>query len=207
MTQISPSLYDEKKASEVAFYFLMRARALGGSVTKLRLLKWMYLAERLAYQQFGEPLTGDVLTSMQHGPVPDTTRKHIERPAAVAARNGSWESVVAVEDGPKHKHQYVSIRPSCGYVTADDLRQLSDAEVEMLDEVWMHFGKWNSGQLEKYLHDRRHTPEWKWAPGDKSNPIELETLLGAVGYEEDEISSLVKNIQATESIHAAFSRE
>jgi hypothetical protein len=35
----------------------------------IKLIKLMYLAERLSLQRYGEPLTGDRLVSMPDGPV------------------------------------------------------------------------------------------------------------------------------------------
>jgi len=202
MTQLSRASFSETKASEVALYFLLRAREHDRSVTKLRLIKWMYLAERMSYEQFGEPLTGDTLCSMQHGPVPSTTLYLVERPHVVTGSNGAWKSVVNVVR--EKNHEYLNIRSDCQYESTDDLRHLSDAEVELLDEVWLKFGKMSSKKLETYLHDPEKTPEWQWAPGDKSNPIELEDLLAAIGYNKEQIVQLVGNIQAFEGIDKAF---
>jgi hypothetical protein len=63
----------------------------------------------------------------------------------------------------------------------------------------------SSKQLETYLHDPRKTPEWQWAKGDKSNPIELEDLFAAVGYDAEQTFQLIENIQAFERIEKAFS--
>lgn len=201
MTQLSRAAYDETKASEVAFYFLMRAKQTDMSITKLRLVKWMYLAERAAYEKFGEPLTGDALCSLKHGPVPSVTLRLIERPRQVVS-NGAWASVVEVFQ--HSKHVYVSVKDSCSYRTADDLRRLSDDEVELLNDVWKKFGKMSSKHLETYLHDPVHTPEWNWSEGDGGNPIELEDLFQAVGYSAEQTEQLVENIQALEGINAAF---
>ena len=37
----------------------------------------MYLAERESLARYGEPITGDVLVSMKHGPVLSKTLDHI----------------------------------------------------------------------------------------------------------------------------------
>ncbi|WP_447922253.1 Panacea domain-containing protein [Achromobacter aegrifaciens] len=201
MTQLSRASYDETKASEVAFYFLMRAKKSNMTITKLRLVKWMYLAERAAYEKFGEPLTGDALCSLKHGPVPSVTLRLIERPNQVAS-NGAWASVV--ETVRHSKHVYVSVTDNCSYRTADDLRRLSDDEVELLDDVWTKFGRMSSKDLETYLHDPARTPEWDWSEGDGGNPIELEDLFIAFGYSAEQTAQLVENIQALEGINASF---
>lgn len=202
MTQPSRASFSEAKAAEVACYFLLRARERDRSVTKLRLIKWMYLAERMSYEQFGEPLTGDALCSMQHGPVPSTTLYLVERPHVVKNSSGAWKS--AVEVVREKRHEYLNVRADSQYASVDDLRQLSDAEVELLDDVWSNFGHMSAKQLETHLHNPESTPEWQWVPGDQSNPIELEDLLAAVGYSDEQVVQLVSNIQAFEGIDKAF---
>lgn len=202
MTLLSRASYDETKASEVAFYFLMRAKQKRMTITKLRLIKWMYLAERAAYEKFGEPLTGDALCSLKHGPVPSVTLDLIERPMKVTS-NGSWASVVeSVRDA--NRHVYVSVKNTCSYQTANDLRRLSDDEVKLLDDVWGKFGKMSAQALETYLHDPESTPEWDWSEGDGRNPIQLENLFKAIGYSAEQTMQLVENIQAIENINASF---
>ena len=39
----------------------------------LSLTKMLYLAERESFKQYAEPLTGDTLVSMKHGPVLSNT--------------------------------------------------------------------------------------------------------------------------------------
>ena len=59
-------MYDERRAAEAAAYLLHRA---GGTMPIDKLMALLYLAERLSLQRYGEPLTGDRLVSMPHGPV------------------------------------------------------------------------------------------------------------------------------------------
>ncbi|WP_082488363.1 Panacea domain-containing protein [Duganella sp. Leaf61] len=204
MTELNRRNYNETKAAEVTFYFLKRAKERRGHVTKLRLMKWLYLAERAAYANFGEPLTGDLLCSMEHGPVLSSTLYLVEKPSLQRRSNGAFSAVVsAVREN--NKHQYLTIREDCPYRSVDDLRQLSDAEVGLLDSVWEEFGGMSSKQLESYLHHPDHTPEWQWSRGDGSNPIELEDLFLALGNSEEQAKQLVESIKAFESINLALS--
>src|SRR6266487_2727273 len=68
--------FNEKKAAQVAAFFLHRAR---GELEILKLMKLMYLAERASYKKFGEPLIGDKLVSMDNGPVLSITLNHMNR--------------------------------------------------------------------------------------------------------------------------------
>jgi uncharacterized phage-associated protein len=66
--------FSEKKAAQVAAFFLYRA---GGQLEILKLMKLMYLAERGSYEKFGEPMIGDKLVSMDNGPVLSITLNHM----------------------------------------------------------------------------------------------------------------------------------
>lgn len=202
MTQVSKSSFDEAKAAEVAFFFLSKAKEFGMHITKLRFIKWMYLTERLSYKKFGEPLLGDRLFAMRHGPVLSNTLFLIENPIKANKTKGLWESVVSIES--QSKNQYITIAEKCHYKTSDDLRALSDAEIELLEQVWQAYGRMNARKLETTLHDHQSFPEWKWKEGDGSNPIELESLLPILGYTQNQTDALIKHIQSHEYLDQAF---
>ena len=71
---MAAALFNERRTAQVAAFLLHRA---GGSLPLIKLMKLMYLAERLSLQRYGEPLTGDRLVSMGHGPVLSRTYDHI----------------------------------------------------------------------------------------------------------------------------------
>ena len=56
--------YSEKKAAQVAAFFIYKA---GGTIDALKLSSLMYLSERESLARYGEPLTGDSLVSMEDG--------------------------------------------------------------------------------------------------------------------------------------------
>ena len=203
MTQLSPSSFNEAKAAQVAFFFLLKAKQFRMNITKLRFIKWMYLAERFCYQKFGEPLTGDSLFSMQHGPVLSGVLYLIEDPKKLKKINGFWQAVVSVK--PESRHQYIALNSQCEYKKNDDLRELSEAEIELLEEVWQEYGGLNAKQLETRLHDHQYFPEWHWKKGDGSNPIELESLLPILGYSDSETQALIRHIQSDQCLDRAFS--
>jgi uncharacterized phage-associated protein len=82
--------FSEKKAAQVAAFFLHRA---GGRMERLKLMKLMYLAERASYQKFGEPMIGDKLVSMDNGPALSMTLNHMNR--FQPSEPEGWESWVS----------------------------------------------------------------------------------------------------------------
>ena len=65
----------------------------GGSLPLIKLVKLLYLAERLSLQRYGEPITGDKLVSMPHGPVLSMTYDHIN--GALPSMEGGWDTWIA----------------------------------------------------------------------------------------------------------------
>jgi hypothetical protein len=109
--------FSEKKAAQVAAFFLHRA---GGRMEKLKLMKLMYLAERASYQKFGEPMVGDKLVSMDNGPALSITLNHMNR--IQPSEPEGWESWVS------HRSDYVLALAKPVRDPKEDLLQLSDGE-------------------------------------------------------------------------------
>ena len=86
--------YSEKRAAQTAAFFISRA---GGTIELLKLMKLMYLAERESLVKYGEPITGDVLVSMKHGPVLSNTLDHIN--GFIDSEEGGWESWISARAG------------------------------------------------------------------------------------------------------------
>lgn len=196
MTQLSSECLDLKKTGQLVYFFLKKASERQMHVTKLRLIKWIYLAERESYKEFGEPLINDKLCSLEHGPVPSGTLSIIE-----GKKENVWKDIFSVaRDGSRH--QYLQLVNNCVYSSSDDLDRFSDAEVQLVESVWAEYGVWSSKRLETHLHDVSAFPEWNWKQGDKTNWIELETLLSSVGFSDEQIPQIVSNIVAFSSPQA-----
>jgi uncharacterized phage-associated protein len=68
--QMTPVWYNARKAAQVAAFF---AKAQGGKINVLKLVKLIYLADRLALETFEHPILEDKFVSMDHGPVNSIT--------------------------------------------------------------------------------------------------------------------------------------
>lgn len=198
MTQLSGEYFDAVKGGQLVFFFLDKASKNGMHITKLRLIKWLYLAERESYKEFGEPMIGDRLASLAHGPVPSGALAIIE------GKRNDWRNIISIER--KSKHQYVHLAPECPYLTTEDLDRFSDAEITVLESTWIQYGSWSSVALERHLHDTAVFPEWQWKKGDGTNWIELETVLTSVGFDVEQISAMVKKITTFSGVRAQQNR-
>jgi uncharacterized phage-associated protein len=192
MSTQSLGLFSEKRAAQVAAYFLHKGN---GRMPLLKLMKLMYLAERLSFKKFGEPLVGDKLVSMDHGPVLSRTYNYIN--GMVLSVEGGWESWISDREG----HDVALRDPSLIRSPEQDLLELSESDLEVLGEVWQEFGHWDRWKLRDYTHD--HCPEWE-DPHGSSTPIDYERLFKALNFSVEESEVLVARLRAQEAVNAAF---
>lgn len=192
------SLFNERKATQVAAFFLFKASQRGANITILKLMKLMYLAERNSYQQFGEPIIGDALVSMPNGPVLSKTLDLINF-GAQENLEGGWDSLIAEKNG-----RDMALKADSLIRTEDDLRELSESDIETLQSVWSEFGNKSAFWLRDYTHNPANCPEWE-DPDGSSVPIKLEKLFEVFGFSEDESNSLISRLNQRAFISSTFS--
>lgn len=185
--------FDEIKAAHAAAFLLFRA---GGSLPLIKLLKLLYLAERLSLQRYGEPLTGDRLVAMPNGPVLSMTYDHMN--GALPSREGGWESWIADRAG-----HVVGLRDASKLRAPElDLPRLSDSDLEVLGEVWDKFGHWDRWDLVAYTHSEA-CPEWQ-DPDGSSHPIGYELLFSKLGYSPAQAAAMVERINTKRALSASM---
>lgn len=158
-------MFDERRTAQMAAYFLSKA---GGSLSHLKLMKLLYLADRESFARFEHPISHDHIVAMPHGPVLSTTLNLTN--AAIESAPFGWEHWIGDRAG-----HVVSLRRG---VDRDALEDLSDADVEVVDHVWGQFGHLSKWQLRDYTHE--HCPEWT-DPNGSSIPITWESIFMALG--------------------------
>jgi uncharacterized phage-associated protein len=186
-------LFNEKKAAQVAAFFLIQAKT---PLEILKLMKLMYLAERRSYELYGEGITGDRLVSMEHGPVLSITLNHMN-----GSRNSGvdgWETWVA--DRAEHN---LSLTHDKRHVTVDDLLELSDADVVILEETWKQFGRMSKYEVRDYTHEGG-CPEWQ-DPDGSSIAIKPEDLFKALKFSSEQSTAYLGRMRQQAAINAAHS--
>jgi uncharacterized phage-associated protein len=190
------SLFCEKKAAQVAAYFLLRASDRQANITVLKLMKLMYLAERLSYERFGFPIIGDSLVSMPNGPVLSRTLDLIN--FGSSSDQSEWDALIAAKMG-----RDMALNDNEG-LNVESLRELSDSDIEVLDSIWRKFGQWSALKLREYTHDPDNCPEWQ-DPDGSSVPIQLETLLSKLGYATSDVARIVDDTRKQAWINSKLS--
>ena len=68
-------MYKEEKSAQIAAFFVERE---GGKIPHLKLIKLMYIADRMSMEKTGFPMTYDRMKSLPHGPILDKTLNFID---------------------------------------------------------------------------------------------------------------------------------
>jgi uncharacterized phage-associated protein len=190
---VKNSLFDERRTAQAAAFLLFRG---GGVLPIVKLMKLLYLAERRSLQRYNEPITGDSLVSMPHGPVLSMTYDHIN--GAVQSVPGGWDSWIA----DRAEHRVSLADPSMIRSPEQDLLRLSETDLEILQEVWSEFGHLGQWELVDYTHSNA-CPEWE-DPEGSSKPIPYSTLFRLMGYSEDQTRDAVARLDEQRRINTAF---
>jgi uncharacterized phage-associated protein len=168
----------------MAAYFLLKSESR--MMPYIKLLKMLYLSERMSFARWGSSMSGDNFVSMPHGPVMSQTydliRGHVSQQSV-------WQCFIQDE-----ANYEVSLNDK---ITEDDIDELSRAEMAILDAVFDEFGEMGGFDLVDYTHD--NCAEWV-DPNGSSFPISPESILRAVGKSESQIEKLVAKYQETKQL-------
>lgn len=182
--------FNQIKVAQAAAWFLHQS---GGSMTILKLMKLLYLADRQALADLGFPISGDRMVSMPHGPVLSQTLE-VANGQADSIEDG-WDSWMRDRD-----RREITLRPE-KRVTHEALDRISDAEFAVLEKVQSEFGGRSAIALRDYTH--RHCAEWQ-DPAGSSQPIAYETVLKALGKGDREATAIAAQIEEDREIDAIF---
>jgi uncharacterized phage-associated protein len=147
-------------------------KAAGGQMTRLRLVKLLYIADRESIAETLRPITGDDVVAMDHGPVLSLTYKLIRREAG--PKNVTWD-------------KYIAQKGSRDHVLVNDPGDgsLSEYEITKLRAV----SAMRRGMTDYQIADETHKfPEWikNQPPEGSKEEISLHDVLDALGMAEYE---------------------
>lgn len=170
--------YDEVKTAAAAGVLLEKA---GGRMAYLKLMKLLYMADRRAWEENGKSISGDTYAAMPYGMVLRETLNHIR--GKVQGREAGLSETVEIQG-------YDAV-----LAHAPDRDELAEAELQILDQVFIEFAAIEKWALVEQLHQQ--LPEWKDPKGSSFivRPEELLELLGKSAEEIAEISHLNRGDQ------------
>ncbi|HUW12125.1 MAG TPA: Panacea domain-containing protein [Anaerolineae bacterium] len=147
----------------------------GGKMNYYILLKLLYMADRAALTDMGQPITFDCYYSMSHGPVLSTTYDLLKGTAA-PDHGQYWNKHISEQS----RYEVTVTAPT----TPD---KLSDAEINLLRETHARYGHFNRGEFRRLCHAT--LAEWQ-DPHGSATPIEYEDILRVALEDETDAEAI-----------------
>lgn len=161
------------KATEAGCLFLERA---GGRMNIMKLVKLMYLLDRISLDRRGVPVAGGDYLSMRNGPVTSELLDLINAGRLFGDPDQRWEQSVSDRRDHDVKLEQMPAR-----------NHLSDADAALLDEIWREHGGKDQWQLVEWCH--AHCKEWTPVTNGCA-PIAVEQIGMALGKTPQQIQRL-----------------
>lgn len=174
--------FNEVKATQAAARIL---RNRGGRMSYMKLIKLLYLADREALARWGRNITTDNYVSMPHGPV----LSHV-----LDLITDQPNPFLAVTFWARHISEPERYEIALKAEPTGDL--LSEAEDELLDEIFKKYGHLTRWQIVEFAHT---LPEWK-DPNGSAFPIELADILTAQHKKPEEIRAIEEELNAINQV-------
>lgn len=168
--------FKERKTTQVA---TLLAQYRGGKIDLYNLVKLIYLIDREALKRWGRPVTYDRPFNLPLGTTPSVTYDLVRNPS----KGKYWP--LSFSTPQNNVINLISLDT--------EIDELSQAEIDLIQEVFREFGHKNFGELKSYVHN---LPEFR-DPGKSSKPIGWDTLLRAVGWEGEDLEEIKRELEAS----------
>lgn len=163
-------VFDEKKAAQAAAYLL---KLHGEKMNYMVLIKLLYLSDRQSLLDSEMPITGSHMVCMPHGPVLSEILDLINMGSPDS--DSEWFKLISEPSGYS-----VSLKDE------PDFKELSEFEIETLEDIYHSFGSMDQWALRDMTHE---LPEWE-DPEGSSFPIDLDIILEHAGKSQEDIARI-----------------
>lgn len=187
-------MFNELKTAQASAYLLYKA---GGTMEHLKLMKLLYLADRLSWKEYDKSITGDDYYSLPYGPVLSKTLNliHGETLPQLSRNATIWDNCI------KDNANY------CVSLAKENDEYfwgcLSLNDEKILNRVFADFGYFKTFELVEYTYNKKHVPEWQ-DPKDSSKKIKLPDLLAHLGKSKAHIVEILQEHKEQEEIDHLF---
>lgn len=172
--------FDFRKALQAAA--VLARREPSRTISRMRLLKLLYIADREALKEIGRPITGDRLAALENGPVLSGFYDIV--------KGESQRSAVFEE-------HFAGIGYQVKLAKSPGMGALNRWEIRKLTAVSDRYRDVDDWALSEETHQ---FPEWrKNQAGKSSRPIPVEDVLEAVGR-ASKADNVAKNAQVSKAI-------
>ncbi|WP_312740445.1 Panacea domain-containing protein [Cedecea neteri] len=182
-------MFSEEKVAQMAAYLLLKR---GGRMAYLKLMKLLYLSNRLSIVERGRMMGEDSLISMKHGPVMSNTLDLIRHKHR---RGGKYWFELLKTEGK----DLVLVRDPRKMDVDEVLDCLSRSDLKILDGVYAKFGHMNRFELRDMTHLKEYCPEWEDI-GNSTKPIDRKSILMHEGKSEEEANNIIQHMRESEDL-------
>jgi uncharacterized phage-associated protein len=180
---IAPIRFEFRAAKFVAAVTYL-AQACPG-MTKLKLCKLLYFADKEHLVRFGRPITGDHYYKLEHGPVP-TRGLDLLKGQGYAPDVALLEKYIAVKGMTIHPKQ------------APERKVFSRSDLGVLDSVCRKYGRMTAAQLRTLSHRER-----AWVEAAENGPMDFGLFFGDAP-DAFQVKRLVEAEQESRSVILPF---
>jgi uncharacterized phage-associated protein len=177
--------FDDKSATQLAAALL---KLRGGAMNYMKLIKLMYIADRMALLRSGRAISGDIYYSMKHGPVLSNTLDLINTDPSLEPATSYWHSHISTPTGYS-----VSVTADPG---KSELSRFTESIIKEVFEKYGHLNRWTIVELTHLF------PEWTQTNG--SIRIHIEKILSSLKVPPEVAESILEDLRAQEAEAALF---
>ena len=167
-------IFNEGKAAEAALYLLSLN---DGKLAYMKLIKLLYIADRISLSKYHASITTSSYYSMKLGPVTSEILDRIKHPSDYA-RDSYWNRAIRTEG-----YNVIQQKEFVPWF-------LSENEMETLEAVDRKYKNGDQYALSEITHS---FAEWR-NPGDSSIPITIDDILSATIEDEKERARAMEDI-------------
>lgn len=157
----------------------------------MKLVKLVYLLDRLSIARRGIPVVGGAYFSMRNGPVTSELSDIINSGRLADETDSSWEEFIS--DRTQHRVRLRAKPPPIEF--------LSDSELQLIEEIYAEHGGKDQWQIRDWCH--QNCGEWTpLAAGHER--IRIEDVAVNVGKSEAEVRRISEEARESNLLSSAF---
>jgi uncharacterized phage-associated protein len=182
--------FNPRKATEVAALLITKE---GGNLKVMKLVKLVYLLDRLSITKRGIPVVGGVYYSLRNGPVTSELVDIINAGKLADEADSSWEQYIS--DRAQHK---ITLRSE-----APPIENLSASEQTLIEQIYAEHGNKDQWALRNWCH--QNCGEWTPLEGGRER-IYIEQIAQNVGKSDSEVRRISEEAMESNLLTSVFSR-
>lgn len=160
----------KKKSENIILFFANKSK--NREIDILKLMKLIWLSDKVHLNQYGRLITKDSYRAMPHGPVASETYE-------LAKQSTDKKEVLNLND----RDEYTRIRA----ITETNLDYLSKTDIAVMEQIWEEFGVTPAWGLRQYSHNFK-----EWVRFEEQ--IEDPTQISSYAIEMDDFFELREGV-------------